>query len=41
MEDFKATGYTLRTVATGRSFEDTGWVIDDEMSPKPSLVRAK
>lgn len=41
MEDFKATGYTLRTVATGRSFEDTGWVIDDEMSPKPSLVRAE
>ncbi len=41
MEDFKATGYTLRTVATGRSFEDTGWVIDDELSPKPSLVRAE
>lgn len=41
MEDFKATEYSLRTVATGRVFEDVGWAIDDELSEKPSLIRAE
>ena len=41
MEDFKATEYSLRTVATGRVFEDAGWAIDDELSEKPSLIRAE
>ena len=41
MEDFKATEYCLRTVATGRVFEDAGWAIDDELSEKPSLIRAE
>lgn len=41
MEDFKATEYNLRTVATGRVFEDAGWAIDDELSEKPSLIRAE
>ena len=41
MEDFKATEYCLWTVATGRVFEDAGWAIDDELSEKPSLIRAE
>ncbi|MFI3323167.1 MAG: cysteate synthase [Rikenellaceae bacterium] len=41
MEDFKATEYTLEGVATGRQFEDTGWVMDDNESRSPSLIRAK
>lgn len=41
MEDFKATEYSLRTVATGRVFEDAGWAIDDELSENPSLIRAE
>lgn len=41
MEDFKATEYSLRTVATGRVFEDADWAIDDELSEKPSLIRAE
>lgn len=41
MEDFKATEYSLRTVATGRAFEDAGWAIDDELSENPSLIRAE
>lgn len=40
MEDFKATGYKLQTIATGRVFEDEGWVIDDPQCDQPSLVRA-
>ena len=30
MENFKATEYTLKCVATEREFEDTGWVLEDE-----------
>ena len=41
MEDFKVTEYSLRTVATGRVFEDAGWAIDDELSENPSLIRAE
>ncbi len=41
MEDFKATEYTLECVATGRTFEDSGWVMDDEQCDSPSLIRAK
>jgi cysteate synthase len=40
MEEFKPTQYTLQCVATGRKFEDTGWVLDDEECKSPSLVRA-
>ncbi len=40
MEDFKATEYTLECVATGRKFEDSGWVLDDAECASPSLVRA-
>lgn len=40
MENFKATAYTLRCVATEREFEDTGWVLEDKQCDEPSLVRA-
>lgn len=39
MEEFKPTQYTLQCVATGREFEDTGWVLDDKECKSPSLVR--
>ena len=41
MENFKPTNYTLTCVATGREFEDTGWILDDREYKAPSLVRAK
>ena len=40
MENFKSTKYTLKCVATGREFEDTGWILDDPEYKAPSLVRA-
>ena len=40
MENFKATAYTLKCVATEREFEDTGWVLEDRECEEPSLVRA-
>ena len=40
MENFKATAYTLKCVATEREFEDTGWVLEDRECSEPSLVRA-
>ncbi|MBQ5594861.1 MAG: cysteate synthase, partial [Alistipes sp.] len=41
MENFKPTKYTLECVATGREFDDTGWILDDRECKTPSLVRAK
>lgn len=40
MENFKPTKYTLSCVATGREFDDQGWVLDDRECKIPSLVRA-
>lgn len=40
MKDFKPTAYTLQCVATERTFEDTGWVLEDKECQEPSLVRA-
>lgn len=40
MENFKPTKYTLSCVATGREFDDQGWVLDDRECKTPSLVRA-
>ena len=37
---FRPTGYKLLTVATGRVFQDTGWVLNDPRCSVPSLVRA-
>ena len=41
MENFKPTKYTMTCVATGREFDDTGWILDDAEYKSPSLVRAK
>ena len=40
MENFKPTKYTLQSIATGREFDDTGWILDDHECKTPSLVRA-
>ena len=40
MDNFKATAYTMKCVATEREFEDTGWVLEDKECEEPSLVRA-
>ncbi len=37
---FEPTQYKLVCVATGREFEDEGWVLEDGQSKSPSLVRA-
>jgi cysteate synthase len=34
------TSYKLMNVASGREFQDTGWLLDDPMGEKPSLIRA-
>ena len=41
MENFKPTKYTLKCVATGREFDDSGWILDDAECKAPSLVRAE
>ncbi len=41
MESFNATRYILHNVATGREFEDTGWLLDDPEGESPSLIRAR
>lgn len=40
MENFKPTKYTLQCIATGREFDDTGWMLDDPECKTASLVRA-
>ena len=41
MEKFTPTSYTLACVASGREFDDEGWVLEDRACKSPSLVRAK
>lgn len=41
MKDFKPTEYKLSCVATGREFEDEGWVLEDRACKTPSLVKAR
>ena len=41
MEKFEPTAYTLECVATGREFEDTGWMLSDPQCKEPSLIRAR
>ena len=36
MKDFTPTSYTLECVATGREFEDTGWMLSDPQCKTPS-----
>jgi len=40
MKDFTPTKYVLETVATGRRFTDTGWMLADPECKEPSLIRA-
>ena len=40
MKNFKSTKYKMTCVATGREFDDTGWILDDAEYKGPSLVRA-
>jgi len=41
MEKFVPTSYTLECVASGREFDDGGWVLEDRTCKSPSLVRAR
>ena len=41
MEKFEPTSYTLECVATGRQFEDTGWMLSDPQCKELSLIRAR
>lgn len=41
MKDFSPTEYVLQNVASGREFDDAGWMLDDPQCDSPSLVRAK
>lgn len=41
MEDFKPTSYTLECVATGRTFDDEGWMLEDRSCKTPSLIRTR
>ncbi|MFI3322669.1 MAG: cysteate synthase [Rikenellaceae bacterium] len=41
MENFKPTEYKLKCVASGRIFEDSGWILDDNESSTASLIRAE
>ncbi|MBQ2374705.1 MAG: cysteate synthase [Alistipes sp.] len=40
MDNFVATKYTLKCVATEHEFEDAGWALEDKECQEPSLVRA-
>jgi len=40
MKDFEPTQYVLETVATGRRFKDSGWMLADPQCTEPSLIRA-
>lgn len=41
MEKFTPTDYTLECVATGRQFEDEGWMLDDPSCRIPSMIRTR
>ena len=41
MSDFKPTSYSLKNISTGRTFDDSGWVLDDPEGRYPSLIRAE
>jgi cysteate synthase len=38
-QNFHAPHYQLQSLVTGRIFEDTGWILEDEQSDKPGLLR--
>lgn len=39
--EIKPTEYTLSTVATGRGFKDSGWMLNDKECASPSLIRTE
>lgn len=40
MEQIKATNYRLQSLASGRIFDDTGWLLDAPGEEAPTLIRA-
>ena len=40
MKDFQPTKYLLKSLVTGKLFEDQGWTLDDPYAKEPALVRA-
>ena len=38
--NFQYSPYILQNIATGRQFQDSGWLLGDPLYPQPSLVRA-
>jgi len=40
MEQLKASNYRLQSMATGRIYDDTGWMLEAPGEESPSLVRA-
>jgi cysteate synthase len=38
-QDFRTPHYRLQSLVTGRIFEDTGWILEDEQSDIPGLIR--
>ena len=40
MMKFQESPYLLENIATGRRFDDTGWLLSDPEYPQPSLLRA-
>jgi len=40
MENWRGTRYTLKSLLTGKVFEDKGWMLDAPDEENPSLVRA-
>ncbi|MCF8367053.1 MAG: cysteate synthase [Bacteroidales bacterium] len=36
----KPSTYRLQSISTGRIFNDTGWILDDDQSEQPTLIRA-
>lgn len=41
MKNFTPTDYTLKNISTGRTFRESGWVLDDPEGRYPSLIRAE
>lgn len=39
--NFKPTEYSLKNVASGRVFNDSGWLLNDPEGSEPSLIRAE
>jgi cysteate synthase len=40
MDNFQPTKYKLKSLATGKLFDDDGWTLDDPFTDEPALIRA-